>query len=187
MDKTKPSYKETKFGILPIQEIENLISINLITVRSYILRNYKKLTISIDLAKELHSKLAENIFNEAGNFRKTEVTIGNYKPPKNYKLLELMTNWQDDLQERIKHIKNKNDHIQTLSWLMHKFLWIHPFFDYNGRICRLLGEIYLLQNNLPVISFMGIKRNDFSNAMKSATFENNFTKIENLIKNNLKN
>jgi len=30
MDKTKPSYRETKFGILPIQEIVNLIQEKLV-------------------------------------------------------------------------------------------------------------------------------------------------------------
>lgn len=85
-----------------------------------------------------------------------------------------MKNWEDDFKERVKFIENIDGHIEMLAWLMHRFLWIHPFFDYNGRISRLLGEIYLLQNNLPVNSFKGIKRNDFALAMKKATASNGY-------------
>jgi len=156
MTKTKPTYRETKFGILPIQEIENLITINLITVRFYIVRNFKNLSINIDLIKDLHLKLAGNIFDTAGNFRKTDVQLGDYEPPKYFKITELMKNWEDDFKERQKFIKSIDEHIKLLAWLMHRFLWIHPFFDYNGRISRLLEEIYLLKNNLPVVSFRGV-------------------------------
>ncbi|MBI4652741.1 Fic family protein [Candidatus Kuenenbacteria bacterium] len=146
----------------------------------------KYLEINIDLVKDLHLKLAGNIFDVAGNFRKTDVRLGNYEPPKYFEIAELMKNWEDDFKERQKFIKNIDDYIELLSWLMHRFLWIHPFFDYNGRISRLLGEIYLLQNNLPVVSFRGMTRNTFSEAMKVATLKNDFSKIIKLIKRDLK-
>ncbi len=41
MSKTKPSFKETKLGILEIKEIEWIIFDNLIQVKSYIFRNFK--------------------------------------------------------------------------------------------------------------------------------------------------
>ncbi|MEA2065271.1 MAG: Fic family protein [Patescibacteria group bacterium] len=184
--KTQPTFRETKFGILPIVEIENNITNNLISVRVYILRNYKKLNIGIKLAKDLHLKLSGSLFDEAGNFRKRQVELGEYEPPSYFKILEMMKNWEADFNERKKFIKTSDGHIEILAWMMHKFLWIHPFFDYNGRISRLLGEIYLLQNNLPVMSFMGVKRNEFAEAMKSITFKNNLSGIIKIIKKNLK-
>ena len=69
MPKTKPNYRETIFGVLPILEIEALIMDKLFIVRSYIIRNYKNLTISTQLAKDLHLKLAGHLFIEAGQFR----------------------------------------------------------------------------------------------------------------------
>ncbi|EKD79686.1 MAG: hypothetical protein ACD_41C00001G0001 [uncultured bacterium] len=38
-----------------------------------------------------------------------------------------------------------------LAWAHHRFLWIHPFQDYNGRIGRLLINIILLDLALPAI------------------------------------
>lgn len=187
MSKTKPNYRETKFGILPISEIEAIITDNLINVSLYILRNYKEVTININLVKDLHSKLASNLYSEAGDFRKREVQLGNFEPPKFFKIPELMKNWEDDFKERSNFIKNIDDHVEVLAWLMHKFLWIHPFFDYNGRISRLLGEIYLLKNNLPVNSFKGIRRSEFALAMREATFNNgDLNGIIKIIKRGLK-
>ena len=136
MSKTKPTYRETKFGILPVVEIETIIAENLINLNPYILRNYKKLTISEKLIRGLHSKLAGNLFVEAGEFRKKPVQVGNYEPPEYFKISGLMKDWENDYKERIKHSKTLDDRIELLAWMMHKFLWIHPFFDYNGRISR---------------------------------------------------
>ncbi|MCK5460279.1 Fic family protein [Candidatus Parcubacteria bacterium] len=184
--KTKPNFRETKFGILPIIEIEDIITNNLIRARAYILRNYKDLNIGIELAKDLHLKLASYLFEEAGEFRKRQVQVGDYDPPEYFKIIELLKNWEGDFNERKKFIKTLDGHIETLAWMMHKFLWIHPFFDYNGRISRLLGEIYLLKNDLPVTSFMGVKRSEFAEAMKLATSKDDLSGIIKIIKRNLK-
>ncbi|MBA3047843.1 Fic family protein [Patescibacteria group bacterium] len=186
MPKTKPTCRETKFGILSMQEIEALITDSLFVVRSYIVRNYNGLIISIELIQDLHLKLASNLFKEAVEFRKKQVQLGDYEPPKYFKVPELMKNWEDDFMERKKFIKTLDDHIELLAWMMHRFLWIHPFFDYNGRAARLLGEIYLLTNNLPAASFMGVNRNEFAEAMKLATCKNDLSGVIRIIKRNLK-
>lgn len=185
MAKTKPTYKTTKLGVLSVREIEAGITDNLVSVRVFILRNFKKLEIGCDLAKDLHSKLAGNLFEEAGEFRKRNVRVGAYNPPDFFAIPEMMKNWEDDFRERVKHAKSVDDKIELLSWMMHRFLLIHPFFDYNGRISRLLGEVYLLKNNLPAISFVGLKRKEFAEAMKKATFENDLGGIIKIVKRDL--
>ncbi|OHB19274.1 MAG: hypothetical protein A2666_02660 [Parcubacteria group bacterium RIFCSPHIGHO2_01_FULL_47_10b] len=92
-----------------------------------------------------------------------------------------MKEWEEDLFERIQHAKTKDDHISSCAWLMHRFLWIHPFFDYNGRVSRLLGELYLLRSNLPVVDFQSTKRTDFVKAMKEATKSGDLSLLETLI------
>lgn len=181
MSKTKPSYRETKFGILSVAEIETMITDGVASVNTFLLREFEHLTISIKTAKELHEKIASHVFSEAGNFRKSEVSVGSYEPPKFFKIPELMTNWESDYSERHKHAKSQDEQIELLAWMMHQFLLIHPFFDYNGRVARLLGQLFLLQHKLPISSFIGIKRTDYATAMKKATAEHGLEDIIKLI------
>jgi Fic family protein len=181
MSKTKPSYKETKFGVLSVTEIEAMITDGVANVNAFLLREFENLPISVKTAKELHDKIAGHVLKEAGNFRKSEVTIGTYEPPKFFQIQELMINWEADYAERHKHAKNKDDKIELLAWMMHQFLLIHPFFDYNGRVARILGQLFLLQHKLPISSFIGIKRTDYANAMKKATTTHELKSVLKLI------
>lgn len=186
MSKTKPTYRETKFGILSVSEIEAMITDGVANVNAFLLREFEHLPISIKTARELHEKVAGHVFSEAGNFRKKEVTVGSYEPPKFFKIPELMTNWELDYKERHKHIKNQDEQIELLAWMMHQFLLIHPFFDYNGRVARLLGQLFLLQHKLPISSFIGIKRNNYATVMKKATANHDIKAVINLINKSIK-
>lgn len=68
-----------------------------------------------------------------------------------------MTDFCQDVKERLKHLpdidnaKFLDELLEFIAWMHHKFLWIHPFQDYNGRIARLLINIILLNLNLPPI------------------------------------
>lgn len=92
-----------------------------------------------------------------------------------------MKDWEDDYEERKKHVRTKKQKVELCAWLIHRFLWIHPFFDYNGRIARLLGELFLLKNNLPIVTFQNLKRIDFVRAVKEATTTNNLNLLTELI------
>ncbi len=92
-----------------------------------------------------------------------------------------MINWESDYSERHKHTKNQDEQIELLAWMMHQFLLIHPFFDYNGRVARLLGQLFLLQHKLPISSFVGIKPTNFTTAMKKATIDHDTKSIVTLI------
>lgn len=62
-----------------------------------------------------------------------------------------------DINKRIKHlpkIENEgfiDELVGLLTWAHYRFLWIHPFLDYNGRIGRLLINVILLNLRLPPI------------------------------------
>ncbi len=169
MTKTPVTYKETLRGILEIHEIEKMIMDNLINVQKYVFRNYHTLQINQETVVQLHTLLAGNLFEEAGTYRKHDVELGVFKPPAYFKLAEHMKNWEADYKERRAHARTHEAKIELCAWLIHRFLWIHPFFDYNGRMSRILGELYLLQNNFPAISFHSIARVDFVKAVKEAT------------------
>ncbi|MDP2395528.1 MAG: Fic family protein [bacterium] len=48
-----------------------------------------------------------------------------------------LKNLEEDILERQKYIKSMQDKKEFLAYVMWKILWIHPFFDYNGRVTRL--------------------------------------------------
>lgn len=182
MTKTPITYKETLDGIFEIHEIERIVMDNLVRVQKYLFRNYKKLPIGEKTAQKFHEFLARNLFKEAGHYRKHDVMLGIFLPPPHFQIREHMRNWEADYKERKINTKTKSEHIDLCAWLIHRFLWIHPFFDYNGRVSRLLGELYLLQNHFPIIPFRAMARVDFVKAVKHATATGDLTLLKQFIK-----
>ncbi|MDP2104264.1 MAG: Fic family protein [Candidatus Gracilibacteria bacterium] len=180
MSKTEPTFRETKLGVLPIEMIESIIFDNVILVKSYIFEQYKILDFSVETILLFHKMLCENLYPEAGLYRKHNVRMGNFNPVDFYKVPIQMKDLDADIKTRIPHLKTDTEKKSFLAYIMWRILWIHPFFDYNGRVTRLFGELFLLKNNMSLSTFSGTKRTDFTNAMKKATEENIFDDIENM-------
>lgn len=181
MTKTPVTYKETLQGILEIHEIESIAMDNLVKVQKYLFRNYRKLLINQSTVKHFHKLLAANLFEGAGAYRKHNIELGLYIPPDFFRVSQLMKDWEDDYRERKKYARTKKQKIELCAWLMHRFLWIHPFFDYNGRIARLLGELFLIKSDLSVVTFQRVERTDFVHAVKEATATNDLRLLVELI------
>lgn len=95
----------------------------------------------------------------------------------------------NDLDERLKHLLRKDSKdfiikvVELLAWFQHRFVFIHPFQDYNGRTARMLTAFILLQLNLPPIELKaetGEDRTRYLKAMQKAD-EGNFSFLETLI------
>lgn len=181
MTKTPVTYKETLLGVLEMREIEKIIMDNLIQVQKYIFRNFQNLPIDQSTVKLIHKLLAGNLFTEAGTYRKHNIQLGLYGPPQFFDISKYMKDWEDDYTERLRYAQKKEEKIELCAWLIHRFLWVHPFFDYNGRISRILGELFLLQNHLPVVSFQKTARFDFVKAVQYATKENDLSLLIKLV------
>lgn len=70
-----------------------------------------------------------------------------------------------------------------MAWFQHRFVFVHPFRDYNGRIARMLTVFILLNLNLPPIEIKIDKSSDrkrYLGAMQKAD-ENDYSLLENLI------
>jgi len=181
MSKTKPSFRETKFWILEMKEIEWIIFDNLIQVKAYIFRNFKKLDFNIKTFSLIHKLLCGNLYENAWKYRLHQVQLWDFTPIEYFKVPIEMKILDDDIKFRLKKLKNLNDKKEFLAYVMWKFLWIHPFFDYNWRTARLIWELFLLQQEMSLSDFSSTSRSDFSDAMKFATKYNDFSKIIELI------
>ena len=161
---TKPKgatiFRETKFGILPRREIVKLeaqgIQRGLKLISSLA---KKRAEITPELILSIHKKSFGWIFPKwAGKFRQIEVEFSGKQAPAFFQAPVMIKELCDDLRERLKHIPPKNqpeeflrETISLIAWFQHKFVWIHPFNDYNGRTARLLSNVLFLKFSLPAV------------------------------------
>lgn len=171
---TKPqgvtSYKETAFGIIPRSkllkfEIEG--TKKGLEYISNIVKKDNKAPITSELICELHNVSFGWIFPKwAGKFRKIPVTFSGKEAPPYFQVPELATNLCKDLAERLTYLPSKDKEefiievVALLAWFQHRFVFIHPFQDYNGRIARMLTILILLKLDLPPIELRAEKGED---------------------------
>ena len=192
--KDETSYGETAFGIIPRSKLIPLEIEGVKRTWDFILKKRKKTKISItpSFIKKLHEVGFAWIFpKEGGDFRKVEVTVSDHTPPRHHLLSQFMDSYCKDLAERLKHLPSLSqaDFLEELvcflAWVHHRFLWIHPFKDYNGRIGRLLINIILLNLDLPPIELKvetKVGRKKYIQALKNAD-NGNCLNLEKLIRN----
>lgn len=190
--KSATSFKETSFGILPRSKIVELEAKGIKKAQQYIIKlSNQKVKITKKIILDIHKEGFGFIFPDwAGKFRTEDVTVGEYEPPHYSQIQELVKNLCDDLEERLKHIPHPENQeeflaevISLLAWFQHRFVWIHPFKDYNGRVARLLTNLLLLNLGLPILTVKaetGKDRDKYIEAMKAAD-QNDLSKLENLL------
>lgn len=187
------TYKETAFGIIPRSKLVLLEIEGIKKSWDFILQQKEKnqFDLNSDFLKKIHRIGFAWIFPDlCGNFRTIDVSVSNHKPPKHYLVQQLIYEFCSDLNVRIdnlpsiSNIKFLDELVILLAWAHHKFLWIHPFVDYNGRIARLLINLILLKINLPPIELKvetKVGRLKYIEALQLAD-TGNFSKLESLVK-----
>jgi len=190
--KSATSYKDTAFGILSRAKVVELEREGVKKALQYVIAlSENKLDITPDLVCDVHREGFGFIFPDwAGKFRTVDITVGEYEPPHYSKIPELIINLCDDLKERLKHLPTSEEEekflaevVSLLAWFQHRFVWIHPFKDYNGRVARLLTNLLLLNLDLPLLEITaetGEDRDRYVDAMKVAD-QNDYDKLEDLI------
>lgn len=111
----------------------------------------KNNTVSERFIRSLNQIVMRDIDKEwAGRYRNSGVIIGgaDHKPPEALEIPRLMQNlinWVGD------NSKKKMHPVELASVLHHKLVFIHPFFDGNGRTSRLTMNIVLMQSGFPLV------------------------------------
>lgn len=198
---TKPvsatTFKQTAFGTLPRSKVVELEAKGVKKALDHIVKlasQKPKLTPQVIL--NLHKVGFGFIFPDwAGKFRTIDVTVGDYEPPHFSRVPMLITNLCKDLDERLKHLPAQDSEeeylagvISLLAWFQHRFVLIHPFNDYNGRVARLLTNFLILNLDFPLVEIKadtGKDRDNYVEAMKAAD-NHDLSRLENLIAISLK-
>lgn len=137
--------------------------------------------ISIELTLELHEELMKGLMTHGiGKFRNGEVFVGHktqqeivvkHSPP--FHSAREIENHLKAVYEWV----NAKEEIHPLiraAILHHQFAYIHPFFDGNGRLARILTSYFLILKNYDVVKFFilddyyDIDREQYSDMLHSA-------------------
>jgi len=110
--------------------------------------------ITVQDILEIHKRVLGFVnLEEAGRFRRTQVFVGSHRPPPAAELEAQVSDFVDWLNaEREEDSEATGLHPLELAALAHyKFVYIHPFYDGNGRVSRLLMNLVLLQAGYPPV------------------------------------
>ena len=108
------------------------------------------------------------ILNNAGNFRTSNVRVGEHIAPQAYLVSELM-------EQLFEWLKESDEHLLLKSCIFHyEFEFIHPFVDGNGRIGRLWQSVILYNYNplfasLPTESIVRNHQEEYYKALEDST------------------
>ncbi|CAH8586286.1 unnamed protein product [Heterobilharzia americana] len=103
--------------------------------------------ITLDNILELHRRLLSFVdLREAGRLRRSQVFIADHQPPAPSSVHDLMS----ELVSWLNSDEIIDMHPIELAALTHwKLVFIHPFYDGNGRTARLLMNLILMRSGLP--------------------------------------
>lgn len=108
---------------------------------------HAKKSISQETIQQIHEVVTKGMLKGAGKYRAGNVRItgSTTTPPSYLKIVKLMDEYIQNMQ------KLKLHPIKKAAFIHHEFVWIHPFYDGNGRVVRLLTNLYLMQKGYPPI------------------------------------
>lgn len=115
----------------------------------------------------IHSLVLENIESEfTGRYRNGQVRIlgANFIPPSFIKVSSLV-------KELVTYTNNNPDklsHVELITRFHHRFVWIHPFFDGNGRTARLLMNLLFMKFGYPPAIILKNNRNQYYRSLNQA-------------------
>ena len=104
------------------------------------------------------------LIEKPGSYRRENVRITGspISPPSYTKIIKLMDKY-------IKNIEEIDIHpIKKAAYIHYEFVRIHPFIDGNGRIARLLTNLYLMQQGYPPIILKKEDRKKYYNNLRKA-------------------
>lgn len=121
--------------------------------------------LSVQLVREIHRRIEENLIPTAGAFREedVEITGATHRPPP----------WTD-VPGLVREVCGQYEENITVSplvravWLHANIAKIHPFVDGNGRTSRMLQDFALLSSNLLPVGVPMSRRNEYYDALEAA-------------------
>lgn len=155
----------------------------LATAELYVFELDTETPISTSLILEIHRIAFGQLYEWAGKWRTTQVTVGQLLPPLPNQVTQAMYQFIDNLNFKISVSNTRDEHLECLVYAHYEFIRIHPFNNGNGRTGRILMNIVAMKFGYKPLELYfreGESRKTYISAMKSAdngNFENLMTLI----------
>jgi len=146
---------ETTQGILTCAQLAPLLAERVLEIEGRIAAGaYAGMPSLEQLALDIHRELAFSLVPAwAGKWRLSQVVVGTHTPPPSHEVPILMRQYADDIAMHLEHVsESENLLLETLAYAEGRFLSIHPFLDFNGRVIRLMLSELLFRLNLPSVA-----------------------------------
>lgn len=165
-----------EYGISPSKKLREINEIqNYIKTRAFTGKFNGKITVSF--IKKIHSLIMENILENPGQFRNTNIGIIGcdlqHTPP------ELI---EEELNELIQifyeNVKNKKHPFEQILIFHYQFETIHPFSDGNGRVSREIMNYLLRKEKYPQFLIGNENREDYLSALHFGDEQNQKRMVE---------
>ena len=127
--------------------------------------------ISAALILDIHRTAFTHLYDWAGKWRNTYITVGQLEPPQPHQIIQLVYQFVDNLNYKISKAKSKDDQVDCLLYCHYEFIRIHPFNNGNGRTGRILMNLVSLKfgyQPLELYHRQGESRKTYIAAMKAA-------------------
>lgn len=124
----------------------------------------QKTPFSQETIQYIHEIVTKGLLKDAGKYRTGNVRItgSSITPPRYTKIILLM-------DEYIHTIKSLKIHpLKKAAFIHHRLVWIHPFFDGNGRLARLVTNLFLMQQGYPPVILKQDQRKTYYNVLHQA-------------------
>jgi cell filamentation protein, protein adenylyltransferase len=128
----------------------------------------KKEAFSQEIIQQIHDIVTRGLLKDSGKYRTGNVRIAgsSITPPSYQKIIPLMDDY-------IRSIKNLPIHpLKKAAVIHHRLVWIHPFFDGNGRVARLVTNLFFMQQGYPPIVLKQEQRKSYYYVLHQADLGN---------------
>ena len=134
-------YIETTRGLLTYSQLAPLLAERVLRVEHAIASGaFATQPLASDLLLQFHRDISGDLVPEwDGRWRNAEVRVGLHHPPLPHRVPMLMRDYGEDLRIRLENTSGHMDELllETLAFAEGRWLSIHPFTDFNGRVTRL--------------------------------------------------
>jgi Fic family protein len=127
----------------------------------------KKTTIGQDDVLRVHELLLRGIDDQnAGKYRSGQVRVAGatFMPPSAEKITPMISELLQTLSENPDELRP----IELAAFFHHRFVYLHPFLDGNGRTARLLMNVVLMRTGYPFTVLLKVDRPKYLRALSEA-------------------